>query len=134
MKNKASIININSNLFKQFLLLSVSAFFVYNIIRSIKTTQVKLNDVSDLRENVRTLRSDYLKLYTLSVNMNSKEFLERTARENLNYAKDGDIIFLIPDEYLLSDAIDLEYKECIGNKDEQRNVFDEWKQILIRGL
>lgn len=119
----------------QAFLIVASIFLIYNIGRSIQTALAKLNIADTAKTEVDELRLENISLLLNKDSLESDDFIETAARDRLNYSKEGEIIFVIPEAVLDSSKGQL---EGILNNDEgvikNLEVWEVWKGFLISGV
>lgn len=110
-------------------------FFIYNIIRAIYSTQQKIEDYKRAQLETEALREQYFQTYIKTQQVNTDSYLEKFSRDELNYAKDGDIIFIIDKSQLDNPIINDEYAKIIAKSNSQtKNAFQEWLKFFKNGI
>lgn len=87
------------------LFLSLSVYFLGQMVRSIDLTRQKLEIFEKAKEEVDDLRLKNIQLIMTAERVITEEYTEEEARNRLNYAKDGEILFIIPDELMNSEEL-----------------------------
>ncbi len=106
----------------------LTLFFIYNIARAIITTQRKIKDLNNAESDTESLREEYFLTYLKTRQVNTDDYLEKFSRNEMNYAKDGDIIFIIRDSQLQDPVLNEQYKKLI-QKDAHPTI-SNWQQWL----
>lgn len=120
------------------LFLALSAYLVVQTARSIDITGQKLDIFKKAQKEVTDLRIKNVKLILMSERVVTEEYIEEEARNRLNYAKDGEILFIIPAELIESDELS-EYIErySYGYVDEGASKKDNltiWIDFFKEGI
>ncbi len=102
-KNSINFVNILSTT----IFIALSVYFISQTVRSISLTRQKLNIFDNAKSEVNELRYENVQLILTAERVVTEEYIEKEARNRLNYAKDGETLFVIPEE-LLEDT-DLSY-------------------------
>lgn len=122
------------NLLAKAILLSVSAFLLYNVIRSADITIQKLDILRNARSEVDELRLKNLELALLLETMQSKEYLEIQARDRLNFAGEKEYIFVIPQGILDESGKDMEIMLGTNQENNKEGGYQIWKDFLLTGI
>jgi len=122
------------NLLAKAILLSVSAFLLYNVIRSADITIQKLDILRNARSEVDELRLKNLELALLLETMQSKEYLEIQARDRLNFAGEKEYIFVIPQGILDESGKDMEIMLGTNQVNNKEGGYQIWKDFLLTGI
>lgn len=89
----------NSPLVK-LLLLGISTFIIISVYNSAKITFQKLEILKQAQREVEELRIQNLYLSLSITEMSTDRYLEKEARDRLNFGDNGDIVFVIPENAL----------------------------------
>ncbi len=122
------------NLLTKIILLSVSAFLLYNVIHSADITVQKLDILKNARSEVDELRLKNLELALLLDTMQSKEYLEIQARDRLNFAGEREYIFVIPEAVLDESEKDMEMILGTNQENNEEGGYHIWKDFLLTGI
>jgi cell division protein FtsB len=120
-------------------LLGFSFFMFYNIGKSIYIAGQKLEIIEQANQEVTSLRLDNIKLVMEKSKVSDSDYIEIEARNRLNYAKQGEVQFII------SEKLMDEYKnaEVLGLSDSSNSVEKElttqervkvWEEFLLSGF
>ncbi len=121
-----------------FAFLSLTTYFVYQTARSVDLTRQKLDIFDKAKEEVSDLRIKNVKLILMSERVETEEYIEEEARNRLNYAKDGETLFIIPEDLLFDPELD-EYVNTFsfGYVDQtavNQSNYDIWKEFFFEGI
>lgn len=98
----------------------------------------KLEILDQAKEEVEQLRLRNVELVLMSEKVVTEAYIESQARDRLNYAKDGELLYIIPEELLedpdLNDYIDsLQYGyQPVDTKPP--DVLTEWLELFQFGI
>jgi cell division protein FtsB len=132
-KRNIMTIFIDSGLVKVALIV-LSVLLLLSVYRSLRHTIDRVNLLKQAENEVSMLRLENLRLSLRIVDSSSEEYLEKEARNKLNYSKENEIMFVIPED-LIEDAkerLDLIYEE----KEEtisREEVFAKWVEFVVEG-
>jgi cell division protein FtsB len=118
-----------------------SAFLVVQSIRSVSLTSQKLEVFDLANSEVDELRLRNLELIIEKELVIGDRYVEVQARDRLNYAKDGETLFVIS-EFMLEDPVLEEYVESfrgyeIGRNPSELNpesVYQTWLDFVLGGV
>ncbi len=112
---------------------SLVLYFVYN---SIKITLQKVDILRKAEKEVQDLRLENLHLSVGIEEISSDEYLEKAARDRLNFGGEGEVVFVIPDTILK--MAEEEVEEIITPKAEpihkKGGNIDEWISFILNGV
>ncbi len=114
----------------------IGVLLIIQSIRTISDTITKSEVVSELEDDVKAKRLENLELLFELDSISSEEYTEREARDRLGYAKEGELIIIIPDEILSSPEVS-GYYELITQGDQSEDEVDllqEWRDLLVEGI
>jgi len=117
--------------FLQMPLVFLSFFLIYNVIKSVDITVKKLGVLSQAESEVDELRLKNIELILEKERVESMDYIETEARDRLNYLKNGDIVFVIPDDTL---KVNLEEVATVLKRDEKevkRSTVEVWYDFFI---
>jgi cell division protein FtsB len=136
-KNKSSELNQLTNhwIFKTLAIL-ISVTLLTSVYDSFKTMILKVDILKQAEQEVEELRLTNLHLSVEIQDMSSDRYLEKEARDRLNFGGKGEVSFVIPSNALESaqkevDAILHPPKEEIY---ERYNNMEEWISFLLVGV
>ena len=78
--------------------IALGSYLAFQSVRSINITLQKLEIFDLAKEEVQELRVKNIELLLLSERVVSEKYIESAARDKLNYAKEGETLFIIPEE------------------------------------
>lgn len=115
--------------------LVLSFFLFYNIFRSIQITGAKLEILNRAEKEVDSLRVENIRLILEKDTVQSPDYIETEARNRLNYSKDGEILFIIPDSVLELAKEELEVI-ISGEKGEveEKEIWKQWCDFFLFGV
>lgn len=115
--------------------LVLSFFLFYNIFRSIQITGAKLEILNRAEKEVDSLRVENIRLILEKDTVQSPDYIETEARNRLNYSKDGEILFIIPDSVLELAKEELEVI-ISGEKGgvEEKEIWKQWYDFFLFGV
>lgn len=118
----------------------LGSYLLLQMGRSILITSQKVDIFNLARTEVQELRVKNIELILLSERVTSEEYIEESARNRLNYAKDGETLFIIPEELLEDEALD-EYvasfhPEAIKLKEAEmsKKPYEVWWELIRYGI
>jgi len=118
--------------------IALSTYFLSQTVRSVDITRQKLDIFDRAKEEVGDLRITNIKLILMSERVETEEYIEEEARNRLNYAKDGEILFIIPEELLSETDLDRYVNTFSYGYQELQTVGDGnisiWVAFFIDGL
>ena len=118
--------------------LFMSGFLLFQIWRSYTLTFQKLEILDQAKEEVEQLRLRNVELVLMSEKVVTEAYIESQARDRLNYAKDGELLYIIPEELLedpdLNDyLVSLQYGyQPVDTKPP--DVLTEWLELFQFGI
>jgi cell division protein FtsB len=122
-------------------LIFVSIFLLYQTGKSIYITSVKLQIVEDARQEVNKVRLDYLQSYVENSKIQTDDYVETESRNRLRYSKDGEVIFVIPENLVENESLDnylngvADLREGYYIQEEYRSTpFEDWRDFIIDAL
>ena len=119
-----------SSFFVKMVFLIMSFFLFYNIFRSINITAQKLEILDTAEAEVTALRVKNLKLNLRLDEMKKISFLEVEARDRLNFAGNGETVFVIPENLLKKSEEDIQLLLSDATTLEDQSVMDIWMAWL----
>ena len=118
-----------------FILAILTLFFIYNIARAIVTTQRKIKDFKNVEADTEKLREEYFLTYLKTKQVNTDDYLEKFSRNEMNYAKDGDIVFIIKDAQLQDPLLNEQYEKLVQKEAHQTvSTWRQWVDFIKNGI
>jgi cell division protein FtsB len=125
-----------NNIFVQIALLVVSVFILASVYNSFNITVQKLEILKQAEKEVEELRIRNLHLSISMKEMSTDKYLEKEARDRLNFGGDEEIVFILP-----KNALELASKE-VENITEEKIVtlyrvdygLEEWIRFVLAGI
>lgn len=117
-------------------MLALSLFLMYNIVKSIQITTLKLEILKQAEQEVDQLRIENVDLILQKGTFQSDDYIETEARNRLNYSKNGEILFVIPDSTIKVAQEELD-RILSGQEDsvvEPRSVWEQWYDFFLLGV
>ncbi len=117
-------------------LVVVSIFLLYNVFKSIELTTLKLGILKTAQSEVDELRVKNIELILQKETLQSSDYIETAVRNRLNYAENGDILFVIPESTLgvASERLDQILSEKGDTVVSDMSVVEIWYGFLIGGV
>lgn len=129
-QNKSNIFTV----IMQLVLIFISGLMVYNIVRTLDQAAKKNQILIEAEKQVEELRIENIKLVLKSNNVTTDDFVELQARNRLNYSRDGEVQYVIPDSLL--EEYGNRYNELMYEKeaDQDLNNLELWFDFLKKGI
>ncbi|MBN1618522.1 septum formation initiator family protein [Candidatus Dojkabacteria bacterium] len=144
--NRKQVVDINTNglgstvlsFFLSIFMIALSVLLVINSAKSIILAYRRSLLLEQARQEVYDLRLRNLELVSEKSNVMSEEYVETEARDRLSYAKDGEVIVVLPDTAQSDISVSQDEEYLIPN-DESAEVknsegFTRWWSILRDGI
>lgn len=118
----------------------LGSYLLLQMGRSIHITTQKVDIFNLARTEVQELRVKNIELILLSERVTSEEYIEESARNRLNYAKDGETLFIIPEELLEDEALEKYvasfHPEAIKLKEAEvsKKPYEVWWELIRFGI
>jgi len=125
----------NGWLFK-LLALTISVAIFYSVFNSAKITVKKLEILRKAEQEVEDLRLTNLHLSISIKDMSTDRYLEKEARDRLNFGGQGEVVFVIPENSLelAKGAVeDITRPEQESVYEEDNNI-GEWIEFIMAGV
>ena len=116
--------------------ISIASIILYSVYNSAKITIQKLDILKKAEQEVQDLRLTNLHLSISIKDMSTDRYLEKEARDRLNFGGKGEVIFVIPENSL--NIAQKEVKRLTEEKEEE--VYEEgsnihkWVEFVIKGV
>ncbi len=127
---------ISSHWIFKFVALGVSVIILYSVFNSAKITIQKLEILKKAEQEVQDLRLTNLHLSISIKDMSTDRYLEKEARDRLNFGGEGEVVFVIPENSLV--LAKKEVDEIIQTKAEdvygEGSNVDKWVTFFINGV
>ncbi len=117
-------------------LIGISVFILWSVYNSVNITFQKLDILKRAEREVEDLRIQNLYLSISMKDMSTDKYLEREARNRLNFGGTGEIVFVIPENVMDQATSDVE--KILESK--QSNIFEpkftlsSWLDFLLKGI
>ncbi len=134
VKEKENFVSklLNSGVGK-IVLLGISVLMLLSVYRSITQMGQKISLLKQAEYEVEELRVENLELSLHFEDANDIEYLEKEARDRLNYGKENEIVFVIKEEQLEYGKEKVQAILYPENTVEDVNVFNEWVEFVVEG-
>lgn len=116
--------------------IAIASIILYSVYNSAKITIQKLDILKKAEQEVQDLRLTNLHLSISIKDMSTDRYLEKEARDRLNFGGKGEVIFVIPENSL--NIAQKEVKRLTEEKEEE--VYEEgsnihkWVEFVIKGV
>ncbi len=127
---------ISSHWIFKFVALGVSVIILYSVFNSAKITIQKLEILKKAEQEVQDLRLTNLHLSISIKDMSTDRYLEKEARDRLNFGGEGEVVFVIPDNSLTiaKKAVDEIIQTKVEDVYEEGSNVDKWVTFFINGV
>ena len=135
-KEDSDILPILNSLPVKLFFLITSIFILYSVYNSIKITVQKVGIHRQAEREVEELRLQNLHLSLGMKEMSTDRYLEKEARDRLNFGDNEEIVFVIPPNTLEEAKGEVEkiVKESESYSIGSKFTFLEWVEFLNRGI
>ncbi len=127
---------VSSHWIFKVVVLVVVGVILYSVYNSAMITIQKLNILKRAEQEVQDLRLTNLHLSISIKDMSTDRYLEKEARDRLNFGGEGEVIFVIPENSL--NIAQTQVRKLTEEKEE--SVYDEgsnlykWVEFVIQGV
>ncbi|HNW23315.1 MAG TPA: septum formation initiator family protein [Candidatus Dojkabacteria bacterium] len=127
---------ISSNWFFKLVALAISIALFYSVFNSAKITIQKLEILRKAEQEVEDLRLTNLHLSISIKDMSTDRYLEKEARDRLNFGGEGEVVFVIPENSLelAKGRVEEILKPEEGEVYEQSSNISEWVDFILSGV
>lgn len=135
-KETSEFIQIFDSIFVKILLLGISAFILWSVYNSINITFQKLDILKRAEKEVEDLRIENLYLSISMKDMSTDKYLEKEARDRLNFGDTNEIVFVIPDNVMNQAGIDVNTTLESSRREipEPKFTLSSWVEFIMRGI
>ena len=135
-RHNSELPEIFNSIFFKALLIGISIFITISVYNSAKITIQKLEILRQAEKEVEELRIQNLYLSLGIKDMSTDRYLEKEARERLNFGDTGEIVFVIPENVL--EQAQIQVSEITNEKEsyepgEMLNL-ENWVNFLESGI
>ncbi len=115
---------------------AISAIILFSVFNSVKITIQKLEILKKAEQEVEDLRLTNLHLSIGIKDMSTDKYLEKEARDRLNFGGKGEIVFVIPEPTLESAKKEVEsiVNPQVDSVYEEGNNIGEWIKFVAVGV
>lgn len=123
----------------QLAFIGLSAILLFSIYKAVNITSAKLDILKQAEREVEELRLTNLSLSIAMLDMSTDKYLEKEARNRLNYGGSNEIAFVLPQnslEYAKQKVVDI-LKEGNPSQLESGSTMenlDVWLQFISKGV
>lgn len=125
-----------NSLAMKLILLGISIFILSSIYNSVKITVQKVDIYSQAQREVAELRLQNLYLSLSMKEMSTDRYLEKEARDRLNFGANEEIVFVIPENAL--DGVTNEVAKITGEGEPSplsgEFTLSKWIEFVERGI
>jgi len=118
------------------LALGVSVMFLYSVFNSVVITIKKVDILKNAEKEVNSLRLENLNLSIGIKDMSTDQYLEKEARDRLNFGGKGEVVFVIPEpmiEYAKNEVNSIVNPKVEPVYESGSNI-DKWLQFVVLGV
>jgi cell division protein FtsB len=133
-------LKIFNNLFFQIGFIVISAILLYSIYKAVNITSVKLDILNRAEREVEELRLANLSLSIEMLDMSTDKYLEKEARNRLNYAGKNEIAFVLPQSSLeyanqqVEKILNKQASKSIATNQTGKEALDAWVEFILKGV
>ncbi len=116
--------------------ISLSALFLYAVTNSIILMVKKIDFLKEAEGEVQNLRLQNLHLSVGIMDMSTDKYLEKEARDRLNFGGEGEVVFVIPKSTLELATKQLDQiinPATVSVYERESNIY-EWVDFVITGI
>lgn len=125
-----------NSFFVKLLLLSLSIFILYSVYNSVKIMFQKVQIHKQAQMEVDELRLQNLALSLSIKEMSTDKYLEKEARDRLNFGDNEEVVFVIPENSLESAVEDVD--KLLSKREEytlsREFTLEKWVEFVERGI
>ncbi len=116
--------------------LVVSIIVLYSVFNSILITIKKVDILKNAEKEVNSLRLENLNLSIGIKDMSTDQYLEKEARDRLNFGGKGEVVFVIPETMIkyAKTEVDSIVNPPVEPVYESGSNIDKWLQFLVLGV
>jgi len=135
-KENSELLQIFDSVFVKLFLIGISAFILWSVYNSVNITFQKLDILKRAEREVEDLRIQNLYLSISMKDMSTDKYLEREARNRLNFGNTGEIVFVIPENVMGQASKDVEelLESDITNTFKPSFTLNAWLSFLLKGI
>jgi len=118
------------------ILLGISIFILYSVYNSVKITVQKVEIHSQAQREVAELRLQNLYLSLSMKEMSTDRYLEKEARDRLNFGANEEIVFVIPENALegVQDEVSNIVEDGEASPLSGEFTLSKWIEFVERGI
>ncbi len=114
--------------YSRYFFILLSLFLVYSLIKTVSRVNKADDRIGEKREKVEKLGSENRELKDNLEKVQSGEYVESVLRDGLGYAKEGEIIVVLPDEEIL--------KQIVTKREEEVQAppkanWEKWLELFM---
>ncbi len=125
-----------NSIFVKIFFLGISAFILWSVYNSVNITIQKLEILKKAEREVEDLRIQNLYLSISVKDMSTDKYLEKEARNKLNFGDNGEILFVIPESVMTQAGKDISEIQQSRGRDifENENRWNVWVKFILQGI
>lgn len=114
----------------------ISFMLLYSVFNSVIITIKKVDILKDAEKEVNSLRLENLNLSIGIKDMSTDQYLEKEARDRLNFGGKGEVVFVIPDNMieLAKKEVDSIVSPKVQPVYDSGSNIDKWLQFIALGV
>jgi len=116
--------------------MGLSFIFLYSVFNSVIITIKKIDILKNAEKEVNSLRLENLNLSIGIKDMSTDQYLEKEARDRLNFGGKGEVVFVIPDTMIeyAKNEVNLIVNPKVQPVYESGSNIDKWLQFVVLGV
>ena len=135
-KESSEFSQVFDSIFVKLFLIGISIFILWSVYNSVNITFQKLDILKKAEKEVEDLRIQNLYLSISMKDMSTGKYLEKEARDRLNFGNTGEIVFVIPDNVM--NQADKDVEEILRSNDksilEPDFTLSLWMDFIMKGI
>lgn len=134
--NELTLADISSNWVFKIFSVAISAMLLFSVINSVKLTMQKLEILRKAEQEVEDLRLTNLHLSVGIKEMSTDRYLEKEARDRLNFGGVEEVVFVIPENALeqARERVDTLVEPHPSTVYKQGSNIGVWRDFVILGI
>lgn len=114
----------------------ISFMLLYSVFNSVIITIKKVDILKNAEKEVNSLRLENLNLSIGIKDMSTDQYLEKEARDRLNFGGKGEVVFIIPDNMieLAKKEVDSIVNPKVQPVYDSGSNIDKWLQFIALGV
>ena len=135
-KENSELPQIFDSILVKIFLIGISAFILWSVYNSVNITFQKLDILKRAEREVEDLRIQNLYLSISMKDMSTDKYLEKEARNRLNFGDTDEIVFVIPENVMDQASKDVEniFESKHINTFKPTFTLVSWLDFLLKGI